>query len=75
VHWAQPSGKGQVYATTTVRDRAGDYNVALVDLEGGARMMSRVEGVEPDAVRVGLQLLARVVQAERPYVVFDLAEK
>jgi len=41
-----------VYSTTTVRDRAGDYNVAIVELEGGARMMSRVDGVAPDAVRI-----------------------
>ncbi|CPJ59887.1 Uncharacterised protein [Bordetella pertussis] len=25
-----------MYTATTVRDRAGDYNVSLVELEGGA---------------------------------------
>ena len=43
---ADQSGRGVVYATTAVYRRDGEpYNVALVDLEEGFRMMSRVEGV------------------------------
>ena len=49
--WRASPGQGTVYSTTTVRDRAGDYNVAIVELEGGARMMSRVEGVGAEGVR------------------------
>src|SRR5690606_8486508 len=51
--WFAPSGRGTVYSTTVVRRKAehgGDYNVALIDLDEGVRMMSRVEGVEPAAV-------------------------
>jgi len=72
--WRASPGHGRVYATTTVRDRAGDYNVALVELEGGARMMSRVEDVAPQAVRIGQQVSARIVVGDEPFVVFTLAD-
>lgn len=74
LQWRASPGRGSVYSLTTVRDRAGDYNVALVDLEGGARMMSRVEDVAPDAVRIGQHVRARIVPGEEPFVVFALAE-
>ena len=74
LQWRASPGLGSVYSLTTVRDRAGDYNVALVDLEGGARMMSRVEDVAPDAVRIGQHVRARIVPGEEPFVVFAPAE-
>ncbi|SFP71153.1 hypothetical protein SAMN05443579_11480 [Variovorax sp. PDC80] len=74
LQWRASPGLGSVYSLTTVRDRAGDYNVALVDLEGGARMMSRVEDVAPDAVRIGQRVRARIVAGEEPFVVFAPAE-
>jgi uncharacterized OB-fold protein len=74
LQWRASPGLGSVYSLTTVRDRAGDYNVALVDLEGGARMMSRVEDVAPDAVRIGQHVRARIVVGEEPFVVFAPAE-
>jgi len=70
LQWRPWSGRGTVYAATTVRDRAGDYNVALVELEGGARMMSRVEGVPADAVRIGQAVQARIVAGEDPCVMY-----
>lgn len=63
LEWATPSGRGTVYSTTVVRRKAadvGDYNVALVDLEEGPRMMSRVVTVVPDAVLIGMTVKARV---------------
>ncbi|MGO4330654.1 Zn-ribbon domain-containing OB-fold protein [Cupriavidus sp. 2TAF22] len=60
--WHAPAGSGTVYSTTTVRRPEGDYNVSLVDLDEGPRMMSRVAGVAPDAVRIGLRVQARVAQ-------------
>jgi len=47
---------------------------ALVELEGGARMMSRVEDVAPQAVRIGQQVSARIVVGDEPFVVFTLAD-
>lgn len=71
--WFEASGRGSVYATTVVRrkDPAEDYNVALIALEEGARMMSRVEGLAPGAVEVGLAVQADIAQTEEgPLLVF-----
>ena len=43
--WRVSKGAGTVYATTTVRPRGGEpYDVSLIDLDEGFRMMSRVRG-------------------------------
>jgi len=56
--WAVSAGRGTVYATTTARPRDGaPYDVSLIDLDEGFRMMARVVGVAPEDVRIG----ARVV--------------
>jgi hypothetical protein len=68
--WRVSPGAGEVYATTTVRDRAGDYNVAIVELEQGARMMSRVDGIAADAIRMGMLVQAHIVPGDEPFVVF-----
>jgi uncharacterized OB-fold protein len=71
-----PRGTGTVYAVTTVRRKAeagGDYNVSLIDLDEGVRMMSRVEGVPSTEVHIGQRVKARVVQHNgQGVVVFDL---
>jgi uncharacterized OB-fold protein len=52
------------------------YNVALIDLAEGPRMMSRVEGVDPAAVAIGMAVQARIVDQDgEPVVVFDVAEQ
>lgn len=59
--WVRPSGLGVVHATTVVArpaDRGGPYNVALVELDEAVRMMSRVEGVAPEDVRIGMRVRA-----------------
>jgi uncharacterized OB-fold protein len=68
--WKEATGQGAVYSTTTVRDREGSYNVSLVDLAEGARMMSRVEGIDPDAVYIDMKVEARIVGESEPVVVF-----
>jgi uncharacterized OB-fold protein len=70
--WVQPKGLGTVHALTTVRrkpDAGGDINVSLIDLDEGVRLMSRVEGVAPSALRIGQRVRARVAGG---MVVFDL---
>lgn len=65
--WTAPDGRGEVYSTTVVRrkpEAGGDYNVALFDLREGVRLMSRVEGVAPDAVRIGMAVRAQVAQQD-----------
>ncbi|GAA4339281.1 OB-fold domain-containing protein [Pigmentiphaga soli] len=61
--WVRPSGRGTVYSTTVVRARpeeGGPYNVAIVELAEGPRLMSRVEGIAPAEVRIGLPVRAAV---------------
>lgn len=74
LEWVPAIGTATVYATTVVRQRppATDYNVVLVDLDEGVRMMSRVEGMPPESVRVGLRVRARIrADGPEPMVVFD----
>lgn len=77
LEWIEASGRGVVYSTTVVRKRPPEpsYNVALIDLAEGVRMMSRVVGVDAAAVTIGAAVQARIIDQDgEPLVVFDLAE-
>jgi uncharacterized protein len=76
LEWVEASGRGTVHATTVVRTKPPQppYNVVLVDLEEGPRVMSRVEGIAPDEVRIGMKVQARIgKQAECEILLFDVA--
>jgi hypothetical protein len=63
--WRISAGLGTVYSTTVVHPREGaPYNVALVDLDEGFRMMSRVDGVAPEAVAIGLRVKVRMADID-----------
>jgi hypothetical protein len=63
--WETSGGRGTVYSTTAVHRRSGEpYNVVLVDLDEGFRMMSRVEGIDVEGVAI-----------DGPVVVFLLEEE
>ena len=65
LEWRISAGAGTVYATTVVHNRgAPPHNVALIDLDEGFRMMSRVEGVDPMAVRIGMRVAVRMHPGE-----------
>lgn len=70
-----PQGLGTVYAVTTVRrkaDAGGDYNVSLIDLDEGVRLMSRVGNLAPGDVKIDQRVTARVQLIEgRGVVMFD----
>jgi uncharacterized OB-fold protein len=71
--WVEPSGLGTVYSTITIYPKppAQPYNVALIDLEEGPRILSRVEGLAPDKVTIGLRVKAHVGSEEgAPLVLF-----
>ena len=78
LEWRAASGRGTVYATSVVRRRPEQgppYNVALIDLAEGPRMMSRVERIAPEAVRIGMAVTASVDRSgDTPVVVFAPAE-
>lgn len=74
LEWVEASGRGTVYSTTVVRKKPPEpsYNVALIDLAEGARMMSRVVGVTPEDVRIGMAVRAKIVEdGGAPLVVFE----
>ena len=78
LQWRVSQGLGTVHATTVVYPQKGDpYNVALVDVDEGFRMMSRVEDIPPLEVYIGMRVKFRVHAAEGdepPYPVFIPAE-
>jgi uncharacterized OB-fold protein len=73
LEWVEPSGMGTVYSTIIVYPKppAQPYNVALVDLDEGPRMLSRIEGVTPDKVAIGMRVKAHVGSEDgTPLVLF-----
>jgi uncharacterized OB-fold protein len=78
LEWRISQGLGTVHATTVVHPQQGEpYNVALIDIDEGFRMMSRVEDIAPSSVRIGMRVKFRVHAAEGdepPYPVFTPAE-
>ena len=74
LEWQVSKGLGTVHATTVVHPREGEpYNVCLVDVDEGFRLMSRVEDIAPRDVRIGMRVKFRVHQPagdEDPYPVF-----
>jgi uncharacterized OB-fold protein len=61
LEWRVSTGLGTVYATTVVHPQEGaPYNVALIDCDEGFRLMSRVEDVPPEAVRIGQRVRFKV---------------
>lgn len=72
--WRISSGRGVVYATTTVHPASGEpYNVSLIDCREGFRMMSRVEGIPSADVKIGMEVKLRIIpksDSEPPIPVF-----
>ena len=78
LEWRISKGLGSVHATTVVHPRqGGPYNVALIDVDEGFRMMSRVEDIAPSEVKIGMRVKFRTHKAEKdepPYPVFTPAD-
>lgn len=78
LEWVELSGLGTVYSTTVVRrlpEKGGDYNIALVDFDEGGRLMTRVTGISPDAVRIDMRVKARIDQINNEHaILFEPAE-
>jgi uncharacterized protein len=78
LEWRISAGFGTVYATTVVHPQEGTpYNVALIDMDEGFRLMSRVEEIAPQAVAIGARVRVRVHRpdgGEPPCPVFTPAE-
>ena len=78
LEWRVSAGLGTVYATTVVHPQQGEpFNVALIDVDEGFRLMSRVEDIPPLDVRIGMRVKFRVHRQEGdepPIPVFTPAE-
>lgn len=77
LEWVQASGKGTVYSVTVISQKppTPNYNVALIDLDEGPRLMSRVDGLAAEAVQIGMAVQAKVIEENgRHMVVFEPAK-
>lgn len=77
LEWIEASGRGTVHAVTVIRPKppAEPYNVVLVDLAEGPRLMSRIEGIAVEAVTIGLDVTARIDEGDDgPILLFDPAQ-
>ena len=78
LEWVEASGNGIVHSTTCNRrlpEKGGDFNLSLITLEEGPRMMARVEGVEPDKVDIGQKVKARISDLNgEPAIIFDVLQ-
>jgi uncharacterized OB-fold protein len=58
--WDESAGLGTVYASTALHARdEPPRNLALIELDEGFRMMSRVEGLPAGEIPVGLRVRVR----------------
>src|ERR1700746_1427881 len=63
LEWRISKGLGTGHDTTVVDPAEGKpFNVALIDCDEGFRLMSRVEDIAPDEVRIGQRVRFRVHQ-------------
>jgi uncharacterized protein len=63
LEWVPSSGRGAVYAFTTIRrkpERGGNFNISIVQLDEGPRLTTRVLGIDPASVRIGLRVAAKI---------------
>ena len=76
LEWVEASGNGVVYSSSCNRrlpEKGGDFNLSLITLEEGPRMMARVEGVDPDKVEIGQKVKARISSLNGELaVIFDI---
>lgn len=69
--WEKSSGRGTLYSwTTTHRSFHPGFNdevpyaVVVVEMEEGVRIVSQIEGVAPEALKLGMKLKARFDQRD-----------
>ena len=76
LEWLEASGRGTVYSSTVIRQKppTPSYNFALIDLAEGPRLASRVDGIDPEAVRIGMAVRAVIKREnDKTILVFEPA--
>ena len=75
LEWRVSNGVGTVYSVTVVHAKDSRHNVVLIDVDEGFRMLSRVEGIAPEELKIGMRVKARIhvpdSAEEAPYPVFE----
>ena len=78
LEWVEASGDGIVYSTSCNRrlpEKGGDFNISLITLQEGPRMMAKIEGVAPDKVVIGQKVKARISSLKgESAIIFDIVE-
>ena len=76
--WRISKGLGTVYTTTVVHYKGEPpLNVAMIDLDEGFRMMSRVDGIDAMQVKIGMRVKFKVhpaTEKQAAYPVFTPLE-
>ena len=79
IEWRVSKGLGTVYTTTVVHYKGEPpLNVAMIDLDEGFRMMSRVDDIDPMQVKIGMRVKFHAIpgtEKAAPYPVFTPVEK
>ncbi len=74
LEWRVSKGLGTVYSTTVVHYKGeAPLNVAMIDVDEGFRMMSRVEDLDAMQVKIGMRVKFKVYPGDEkqpPYPVF-----
>ena len=72
--WKVSKGLGTVYSTTVIYYKGeAPLNVALIDMDEGFRLMSRVEDIDAMQVKIGMRVKFRAHPGDEkqpPYPVF-----
>ena len=72
--WRESSGRGSIYSASSVRGRdKPSYAVALVDLDEGFRMLSRIQNATGEEVAIGarVRLLIGTGEQGEPTAFFE----
>jgi uncharacterized OB-fold protein len=78
LQWRVSKGLGTVYSTTAINVKGeAPLNVALIDMDEGFRLMSRVEDIDAMQVKIGMRVKFRPHPGDDkqpPYPVFTPME-
>ena len=78
LEWRVSKGMGTVSSTTVLYFKGeAPLNVALIDVDEGFRLMSRVEDIDAEQVKIGMRVKFRAHPGDdkqQPYPVFIPAE-
>jgi uncharacterized protein len=73
LEWVPAGGRGVVYSFTIVAQKPPrqDYNICLIDLEEGPRLMSRLVEIDNHEISIGMAVQALLVrEGDEPVLVF-----